>query len=374
MISNLNKGAFQSFGKILTIFPETCEKQSLTLQTGSRPTFFTKTDTFISCDCGMAVLSCGKKDGSFCHFYLDKPVMLFPGIEFSLSPFESSAHIHLFGDLETLPDRPQEDFRIHRRLKLDLLYTFFYQEKEPGFLFSGESHPVVELAYVDQGELHSVADGQDFLLKQGDLTIYRPNQWHMQYADVDIAPRFLIISFDPGDYDLSPLYDRKISLTQRQVGLLQEMLHQQALADIYSEDMILSLLTQLLLSLLCNTQSPAQPLQYAHSLKNENTIISRAQQYIAANVQGRLSVPDTAKNAGVSASYLTALFHKHLQISPGDYIRRIKLQEAKLLIRSGTMNFTQIAEALNYSTVHHFSRQFKENFGITPSDYAKSIK
>ena len=81
-----------------------------------------------------------------------------------------------------------------------------------------------------------------------------------------------------------------------------------------------------------------------------------------------------AKNAKVSPSYLTALFQKHLQISPGEYIRRIKLQESKQMIREGSMNFTEISEALQYSTVHHFSRQFKEKFGITPTEYAKSVR
>ena len=70
----------------------------------------------------------------------------------------------------------------------------------------------------------------------------------------------------------------------------------------------------------------------------------------------------------------TALFHKNLQISPGEYIRRAKLQESKLMIREGKMNFTEIAQVLQYSTVHHFSRQFKEKFGITPTEYARSIR
>ena len=76
----------------------------------------------------------------------------------------------------------------------------------------------------------------------------------------------------------------------------------------------------------------------------------------------------------VSPSYMTALFHKNLQISPGEYIRRIKIQESKQMIREGNMNFTEIAAALHYSTVHHFSRQFKEKFGITPTEYAKSVR
>ena len=81
-----------------------------------------------------------------------------------------------------------------------------------------------------------------------------------------------------------------------------------------------------------------------------------------------------AKGVDVSPSYLTALFHKHLQISPGEYIRRIKLQLSKQMIREGNMNFTEIASALQYSTVHHFSRQFKEKFGLTPTEYARSVR
>jgi AraC-like DNA-binding protein len=85
-------------------------------------------------------------------------------------------------------------------------------------------------------------------------------------------------------------------------------------------------------------------------------------------------VPLVAQNTGVSPSYLTALFHRHLQISPGEYIRRIKLQQSKLMIREGNKNLTEIAQTLQYSTIHHFSRQFKDHFGITPSEYAKSIR
>ena len=38
------------------------------------------------------------------------------------------------------------------------------------------------------------------------------------------------------------------------------------------------------------------------------------------------------------------------------------------------MNFTEIAENLQYSTVHHFSRQFKQMFDMTPTEYAKSVR
>lgn len=378
MISNLNKSAFSDFGCIspnnAPLFSEDSQPEIIQLTQGLCPSFLTKTTATVVCDQGMAVLSCQKENGSFHHFYLDKPVQLKEDIQFTLSAFQHQASVRLGGDVEKLENHPQEDFRIHRQLKLDTLYTFFYQEKEPGFLFPGEAHPVAELTYVDQGSLHSVADGRDFLLRQGELTFYAPGQWHMQYADIGVAPKFLTVSFDPGQYDLSTLYNRKFSLSSPMAELLQQMLHQQDNPDAYSEDMMLCLLTQLLIHLMRSNQGPAAGLKPAHALLGENEIIRRAQQYITANVEQALSVPLVAKNAQVSPSYLTALFQKHLNISPGEYIRRIKLEQSKQLIRSGSMNFTQIAAALQYSTVHHFSRQFKEKFGLTPSEYAKSIR
>ena len=106
----------------------------------------------------------------------------------------------------------------------------------------------------------------------------------------------------------------------------------------------------------------------------ENTIIRRAQQYVQEHIAEKLTVPVVAESIGVSASYLTALFHKHLALSPGEYIRRIKLERSKQLIREGRMNFTEISESLQYSTVHHFSRQFKQMFDMTPTEYAKSVR
>jgi AraC-like DNA-binding protein len=276
---------------------------------------------------------------------------------------------------EMVGKRDNDSHRVDHKLKMDGLYTFFYQEKEQGFLFPGESHPVCELTYVDQGSLHSVADGQDLLLKQGDLVIYGPNQWHMQYADIGVAPRFVTISFDLSGVDVTPLINRKFVAPQQVVSLLQQMLREQEKMDAFSTDMIISQLTMLLLVLLREVEAPTGgKLQTSNSVHSENEIIRQAQQYVSAHIREKLSVPLLAKQVDVSPSYLTALFHKNLQISPGEYIRRSKLQESKQMIRENHLNFTEIAAALQYSTVHHFSRQFKEKFGITPTEYAKSVR
>lgn len=381
MIRNLNQLNFNGFG---TVAPERKNQNAASvgrkrLEAGGKdaPVYRAKSDTWLYGVGGMTVLSVSTDGYAFQDFYLDKSVCIRAGVYFCIAPFRQSfacADYDAAQMPERVADRQPEDLLVRHNLRVTQLYTFFYQEKEQGFFFSGEQHPMLELTYVDQGSLHSVVDGVEMTLSKGDMVIYGPNQWHMQYADIGVAPRFVTISFDLAGSDLSKLLNRRISPPQTAVLLLQQMLREQEHMDTYSTDIIISQLTLLLLILLRGDGAPAEKLKASNSVHSDNEIIRRAQQYISAHIREKLTVPTVAVNVEVSPSYLTALFHKNLQISPGEYVRRMKLQESKQMIRENSMNFTEIAAALQYSTVHHFSRQFKEKFGITPSEYAKSVR
>lgn len=382
MIRNLNQLNFRPFGTISKtqrdLVPETLTRRTVHLTQGDMPVYRSGGDCWLCSGSGMTVLSVSLDNREFVHFYLDKPVSVRAGVYFSLVSYQKQSTAELASQVppETVGTRSLDtNLAASHRLEISNIYTFFYQEREQGFLFPGESHPMPELTYVDQGELHSVVEGQDLLLKQGDLVIYGSNQWHMQYADIGVAPRFVTISFDVGGVELTPLLNRKFTAPQATANLLQSMLREQEHMDSFSTDIIVSQLTLLLLYLLREAQSPSgSKVKNANIVQNENEIIRLAQQYVAGHIREKLSVPMVANQVGVSPSYLTVLFHKNLQISPGEYIRRIKLQESKQMIRENNLNFTQIAAILQYSTVHHFSRQFKDKFGITPTEYAKSVR
>ena len=381
MIRNLNQMTFQGFG---TILPEKGQPAKymdkgvqILLRQEEAVVYRAVCDTWLNFGTGMTVLAVSLDGETYQSYYLDKLVCIKPGVLFSLYPFqgESAAYMAAKLEPEKVGSRNWDSLKVEHKVRVSGLYTFFYQEKEPGFLFSGEAHPLPELTYVDQGSLHSVADGQDQLLKQGDMVLYAPDQWHMQYSDMDVAPRFVTIIFDVDGDALEPLYNRKFTIPQKALQLLRKMLREQEQLDEFSNDMIIAQLNMLLLELLRDAKTPGGvKLQASNAVHSENEIIRKAQQYISTHIREKLSVPLVARQVDVSPSYLTALFHKNLQISPGEYIRRIKLQESKQMIRENNLNFTEIAAALQYSTVHHFSRQFKEKFGITPTEYAKSVR
>ena len=380
MIRHLKQELFQGFGTILPEKEQSRQRtnnHSVALQSDSSSIYQTVADTCLTYESGVTILSVSADNVNYIDYYLDKPVQLRSGIWFMLTAFQGKSAVQISGSL--LPRLVETkavtgSFVVSPQMKVKNLYTFFYHEKEKGFLFSGESHSMLELTYVDQGTLHSVVEGQDLLLEQGDMMVYGPGQWHMQYADMEVAPRYVTISFDVEGCDTASLTNRKFHSPQKAIALLQQMLREQERMAVHANDVIISLLTVLLITLMREMDLPNDKLQPAHSINSENEIISRAQQFISKHIREKLTVPMVAKNADVSTSYLTALFHKHLQISPGEYIRRIKLQESKQMIREGSMNFTEIATVLQYSTIHHFSRQFKEKFGITPTEYAKSVK
>ena len=52
----------------------------------------------------------------------------------------------------------------------------------------------------------------------------------------------------------------------------------------------------------------------------------------------------------------------------------MKVGTARQMIRDNQLNFTQIADRLGYNSIRYFSRQFKKITGMTPSEYASSIK
>ena len=51
----------------------------------------------------------------------------------------------------------------------------------------------------------------------------------------------------------------------------------------------------------------------------------------------------------------------------------MKIDAAKFMICDTSLNFTQISEKLGFTTVHYFSKLFKDKVGVSPSEYAKIV-
>lgn len=88
----------------------------------------------------------------------------------------------------------------------------------------------------------------------------------------------------------------------------------------------------------------------------------------------QLNTNQICQHFSMSRSALQKLFQKGKGCGPMEYFNRIKIQRAKAMIRDGNKNFTEIAGFLSYSSPQYFSRQFKKSTGMSPMEYASSVK
>ncbi len=80
-----------------------------------------------------------------------------------------------------------------------------------------------------------------------------------------------------------------------------------------------------------------------------------------------------AEKLNHSYGYISNLFSDVTFTSIENFIILQKIERAKQLITTNELNFTEIAWKLNYSSVAHFSNQFKNVTGITPSAFQRII-
>ena len=82
-----------------------------------------------------------------------------------------------------------------------------------------------------------------------------------------------------------------------------------------------------------------------------------------------LSLAEVARTADVHPVHLTRMFRRHLRCTPGAYLRRCRLDKAAALLAAGRRGLAEIAQACGYFDQAHFSRSFKQAYGVPPRAY-----
>ena len=95
---------------------------------------------------------------------------------------------------------------------------------------------------------------------------------------------------------------------------------------------------------------------------------------IISNPSFPWSVPDMAKQLYICPRHLQKLYQKRYGTSCMEDVIKHRLLMTKEKIASGNLPIYKIAEQCGYSNTEHFSRQFKNRFGISPKAYREKKK
>jgi AraC family transcriptional regulator len=83
------------------------------------------------------------------------------------------------------------------------------------------------------------------------------------------------------------------------------------------------------------------------------------------------SLPELAAGVGVHPVYLAGQFRRHFRCSPGEYLRRRRVEEARRLLADSGRPLAEVALAAGFADQSHFTRTFKRHLGVTPARYRR---
>lgn len=277
-------------------------------------------------------------------------------------------------------------------IHIDSIYTIHYFEYTSNFYFSGESHDFWEFICVDKGSVDICMDNTELTLRKGDIAFHQPNEFHKVSTFGLTAPNLVVISFDTQ----SPLIDffrgKVLKIDQRERALLADLIiearnlfssplddpyltemHKKEETPIGTEQLIKIYLEQFLIHLM-RRYSTGEKQPDCSSTKNTADIFKRVVDYMEDNISQHLTIEQICWDNMIGRTQLQKIFQLETGAGIIDYFSKLKINAAKHMIRDGRLNFTQISEQLGYSSIHYFSRQFKKIAGMTPSEYASSVK
>ena len=102
-------------------------------------------------------------------------------------------------------------------------------------------------------------------------------------------------------------------------------------------------------------------------------IVKLVEEYVRNNYARDIDLNTIAQNLGYSSSYLTKVFNRVEQVTPSKYIRNYRMGIAKQLMNDREMTLQQVASAVGYNDPFHFSKSFKQTFGMNPTEYRESL-
>ena len=95
--------------------------------------------------------------------------------------------------------------------------------------------------------------------------------------------------------------------------------------------------------------------------------------YIHINYTDRDITNETlAAIAGTSTVYFRKMFTKVYNVSPIKYLRKVRIKKATELLIGDAASISDIAEMSGYGSVYNFSKMFKLETGVSPSEYARA--
>ena len=233
-----------------------------------------------------------------------------------------------------------------------------------------------QIIYIASGKAHFYFHGVEQIVTAGNMVIYRPKEEQRYYYYGVDRTEVYWVHFTGGNVtntlrkygiaDNMHVIHTGTSLEYKHIfeQMIQELKH---CKDDY-EELLVNYLQHLLI--LIHRSIISKPRGKNPLLMNE---MDNAVRYFHENYNKPICIEEYAARQHMSVSWFIRNFKEYTEATPAQYLLSLRISNAQTLLETTNYNVTEIAEIVGYDNPLYFSRIFKKQSGMSPSEFRKHL-
>lgn len=234
-----------------------------------------------------------------------------------------------------------------------------------------------QILYIASGKAHFYFNGIEEIVAAGNMVIYRPKEeQRYYYYGVDHTEVYWVhftgsnvknILRKYGIPDKAHVIHTGTSLEYKHIFL--QMIRELKLCKEDYEELLVNYLKQLLIML--HRLMGRKPKGRNRLLMEE---MDSAVSYFHENYNKPISIEEYAAGRHMSISWFIRNFKEYTEATPAQYIQSLRISNAQTLLETTNYNVSEIAQILGYDDPFYFSRVFKKQSGLSPTEFRRQLQ
>lgn len=227
-------------------------------------------------------------------------------------------------------------------------------------------HTGYEIHFIMEGCQEYEVEGRTYMLEEGEFLVIYPKISHTVRSSAAHTRKYSL-TFDRQASGGVSEYTGKIPgrIMENLAFVTAEEAYKREISTVLIENSILEILVEIL-RILGEMKEKEQTNQ-----DTEHAVIALAKQYMNDNIEFAPKVSDVASYCYLSTKHFTRLFVAQQGMTPGEYMRKLRVKTAEKLLLDQTLTLKQISDRMNFANEYYFNAFFKKYAGMTPGAYRK---
>ena len=260
-----------------------------------------------------------------------------------------------------------------RLISIDSKAEITSEKKELDFDITPHTHDCYEIEFILGGHAIHTINGYSYEISAGDIYLISPSDFHsiqtlkdlqlinIKFTEQFVSPNLLYALISHSTNLIGKFTEKDFENIS---SILQCLVEQQNKMGDFQHTFSKNLCECILIHLL-------QCLNTRHTISKSNKTIYSAALFINRNFKNVISLETLALETGYSKNHFSKLFNDAFGMGINEYITQVRLSHAKKMLISTKESVTNVGYASGFHSFATFSREFKKEFNMTPSEYRK---